>query len=493
MPENGSDPDAPWRCPNDVEDETPSPQEKSAAGKHKAAHRPTLIHALPPELLEIIFQHAVGDRPLGLVRDDHPVWTLLETCRLWHDVARDLHALWTRIDTAKISKSAFSFVALTDEKMDEICTLLKSYLVYSHDQPLHLQLELRSDPRWTHVLDILWEHRHRWATVDCAGGSLEGIAEVLAKGDASGLPALRRLRWDTLFSDAIPSPLRFVPAPKLRSLTLGGGVRPSRLSLPWSQITHYTGPGISCRNTLILSLMDRLEVCVLQGNGRRHGTEDLSVHVLPRLRALGLAWHHPQSCLPYIEAPAVRKVLVDAPEFTLPGALFSFLQRSGGASLATLSMYYDVSPVSTYNIIQACPNLRTLILRQSPEFAVDDSVVHLFTLLTSPRPALLTQLAVLKIAPAPVLSDEDEEEEIERAMHLAKYLAALRPRRLQAVHLYVGDVRGTRLLLGERYKELTADANITVHATAHLHSADDFEELVRAVFYPNYVGIADWH
>ncbi|KAL1669650.1 hypothetical protein GGF50DRAFT_43713 [Schizophyllum commune] len=486
MPENATENEESWRCAPDTLDalaDECEPTPKSNGDNEQENTLSSCIQLLPPELLRLIFSQYIGDRCLGLVHTD-PIWTLLKVCRIWRDVAHGLPTLWNKIDTYTPARATFASrnPCRSIDRVLEARLTLDAYLARSHDQPLDLCISLHPWDGWEYILKRLWAERHRWESVTFSGVGLKMLQDVMAESDDSGFPLLRQFNWLVSSSNDITTRLPFLPAPNLHRLTLAGEVRPSRLALPWSQITHYAGPGISCRNTLILSLMPNLEVCALQGNGMRHGTEDLAVHELPRLRVLGLAWHHPHTCLPFIVAPALEKAIVTAPEFTLPGSLFSFIQRSGGANVTTLSVYYDMSPVSTYNIIQACPSLRTLVLRQSPEFAllatlVEDSVMHLFSLLADARPALLTGLEVLKIAPAPVLSDEDEEEEIARAMHLAGHLASLKPRHLQNVELYVGDVKGTRYYLDEVYKDLAARADVTVHATAELRFSDDFEEL----------------
>ncbi|KAL1755687.1 hypothetical protein FB107DRAFT_290632 [Schizophyllum commune] len=486
MPKHTSTTDDPWRCAPDALDvladeceSTPSQDDTEVQERASTSS----IQSLPPELLGLVFTQFIGDVHLRLVHTD-PIWTIVKVCRMWRDVAHDLPTLWTRIDTYTPARATFASknISKSIDRVLEARLTLETYLARSHDHPLELRISLHPWDGWEHILKLLWAERHRWEDITFSGVGLKMLQDIMADGDDSGFLLLRQFNWLVSSSNDITRRLPFLPAPNLHRLTLAGEVRPSRLALPWSQITHYAGPGISCRNTLILSLMPNLEVCALQGNGMRHGTEDLAVHQLPRLRVLGLAWHHPHTCLPFIDAPALEKAIVMAPEFTLPGSLFSFIQRSGGANVTTLSVYYDMSPVSTYNIIQACPRLRTLVLRQSPEFAllatlVEDSVMHLFSLLADARPPLLTELEVLKIAPAPVLSDEDEEEEVARAMRLAGHLASLEPRRLQNVGLYVGDVKGTRYYLDEVYKEPAARANVTVHATAELRFSDDFEEL----------------
>ncbi|KAL1695417.1 hypothetical protein GGG16DRAFT_45054 [Schizophyllum commune] len=439
------------------------------------------IRSVPNEILGLVFEHYVGNRRLSLAYKD-PIWLLTCVCRVWRKVALSTPSLWTRINTSRISKyvpvNTRYFPGSVD--MSKVCDVLRSYLAYSRSLPLDIVLYLWPSFRWKPAVQILWEHRQRWQTLRIHGTRAQVLDQVRQEMPSVGLPLLRSYQHSFhKTTKDIPGLLCLQPAPKLRILRLRGSLQTIDQSLPWSQITCYTGPAVTPDGHRILTLMGNLEFCVvrfIEFDCRIWGNStSLSC---PRLRVLSFHedWK-PHTCAAYISVPKLRKLCV-AGDYQHPSYYYKICARHGSA-LSTLSIGYGWDDAVLYEIIKHCPTLHTLVLRKMPGRTPPGTIWRPIFAQLKDTPALLSHLVVLKVVLYFFRTTDAINAQVADVMQMVKTLMSLDPHCLQAVHLYDGHVEPTRRMLDQEFATVIDTVNVTVHGRGEYQHIDDFGELVR--------------
>ncbi|KAL1680423.1 hypothetical protein EV122DRAFT_207944 [Schizophyllum commune] len=433
------------------------------------------IRSIPNEILGLVFELYVDNRRLSLAYKD-PIWLLTRVCRVWRKVALSSPWLWTRIDTRRLPKYVPPKVKsrLGSVDMREVCDVLQSYLAHSRSLPLEINLYLWPSSRWKPVVQMLWEHRQRWQTLHCRGGRTQELEQVRQEMSSDGLPVLRSYQYAS-DGDAkdIAGLLCLLPAPKLRNLRLWGRCQTIDQSLPWSQITCYSGPAVTHAGHKILPLMTNLQSCVVHFIDFDYTTWGNSTCLFcPRLRVLSFYSHYePHTCAAYISAPMLRKL-----SNTL---YFIDISARHGSALSTLSIGYGCDDAVLYEIIKHCPTLRTLVLRQSPARIPAGTIWRPIFAQLKDTPALFSHLIVLKVVPVFNRSTQEINAQVADAMQLVKTLLALDTRCLQAVHFHGVNVESTRRMLDQEFATVIDNVKVTVHGRGEYQHADDFGELVR--------------
>ncbi len=198
-----------------------------------------------------------------------------QVCRDWRNIALSMSQLWSTI--------TLDF----DQHLNELrCQyLLQTYLVRSANHDIILSLRSTRDISKSSIIPALLLSAPQWTNISMIIPSKSRHAFSAARGC---LHRLNRLSVELTNEDyhvesTEPSFDAFQYAPLLRSLSLKG-IRRSigRMSLPWSQLTEYTGDNTTTRYIGILARASDMERASLQCF--EDGTHQTSSH--QRLRIL---------------------------------------------------------------------------------------------------------------------------------------------------------------------------------------------------------------
>ncbi len=198
-----------------------------------------------------------------------------QVCRDWRNIALSMSQLWSTI--------TLDF----DQHLNELrCQyLLQTYLVRSANHDIILSLRSTRDISKSPIIPALLLSAPRWTSISMIIPYTSRHAFSAARGFLHRLNSLsvELTGEDHYFQSTQPSFDAFEYAPLLRSLSLKG-IRRSlgRTSLPWSQLTEYTGDNTTTSYIDILKYASDMERASLQCF--EDGTHQTSSH--QRLRIL---------------------------------------------------------------------------------------------------------------------------------------------------------------------------------------------------------------
>jgi hypothetical protein len=185
-----------------------------------ALHQPPPILTIPNEITMKIFTHCLPDSISPPNIDVAPL-LLGRVCRNWRIIAHDTPELWKSLE-----------IVGSRTPVDSI----EKWLSRAKNLPLSLKLNsVHSVVDGSRFIDVLGRRAQTWGNVEL-GLSFRGFSMFES---ALQLPMLQRLSLDTHAN--APSEIGAVftswNAPALRHLTLGYGINPVDMKLPWVQLT----------------------------------------------------------------------------------------------------------------------------------------------------------------------------------------------------------------------------------------------------------------
>ncbi|KAJ7474775.1 hypothetical protein FB451DRAFT_276007 [Mycena latifolia] len=202
------------------------------------------ILTLPPEITSEIFLWC-SEPNLGTMDPDLPPLLLLQVCKAWKAVAVSTPALWDTIRDTEFSNP---------ENMENAIT---SWFGRAGARPISLDLTYFLKRESAHMHSVIRRHASRLQSLElCIAGDFSYLADIRP------FPLLRHLTLSSiggmLDSSGTPIPV-FGGAPLLRHLTVEN-LAPSRLMIPWSQLTNFTATLVALEECLgVLRLATVLE------------------------------------------------------------------------------------------------------------------------------------------------------------------------------------------------------------------------------------------
>ncbi|KAJ7452890.1 hypothetical protein FB451DRAFT_676321, partial [Mycena latifolia] len=275
------------------------------------------ILTLPPEITAEIFLHCVqaSGSNLSPVSASHAPMLLLRICRAWRLIALSTPALWTDLNLHS------GWVDL--RRWQELEGRISEWTSRACDAPLSLAFR---DPEGEippeRMSALLRQYAARLGSL-----TLETLLTTLAAlSDIGPLPLLQRLTLKHYLEDEAPSVRVFRDAPQLREVVLEGGSMPTRLVLPWHQLTTFAAKGASVADGLfVLRSAPRLTTCtflnMLEGIGDEH---ERVTHA--SLMDLSLS-NGAGAIIQYLDLPALRDLSLKRLAGAPLSALLEFFSR----------------------------------------------------------------------------------------------------------------------------------------------------------------------
>ncbi|KAF7361063.1 F-box domain-containing protein [Mycena sanguinolenta] len=224
---------------------------KSVQARLDAYRYPILT--MPNEMVSHIFVYTLPPYPLC-----SPLWghfspnALGQVCRKWRDIALSTPMLWRAPSFVLSSLWSPRGLCLALERG---LKLFEAWLTRSGSCPLSIQLkDARSSAALTHVslnrfAEIIIRHLHHVEHIDLSASDKVDLSQLASVSAVSLMPLLRVLKlgsWST--EDSFPV-ARFLNAPLLRSVHIIRLSSPSKLQLPWHQLTSLILEGVSARTS----------------------------------------------------------------------------------------------------------------------------------------------------------------------------------------------------------------------------------------------------
>ncbi|KAJ7623763.1 hypothetical protein FB45DRAFT_926681 [Roridomyces roridus] len=328
-------------------------EKKRAQARLDAYIYPT--HTLPPEIVSEIFTHVLPPYPLRPPATGFGSPTLLShVCRSWREIALSTPRLWRAIAIhlcglvpARVH-IAIDACGLVHSHIDSPAKahMLETWLARSQCCPLSISISASpyaSPSALDSVLSTLLAHYRRWEYFRLVGffHHVQYMSELLR----SDVTLLRELQID--FSGATEAEKTVTPfpnTPRLHALVLLSTSVPRYITLPWSQLTHFTAKFSDQKNcSALLQKMPGLIYCKVELCG--YNPSENPPIVLARLETLILQnASEPRNKLTGLLAsltlPSLRRLHV--PEaFLLPDPVDTFSQfvsRSGCGSLEQVNI-----------------------------------------------------------------------------------------------------------------------------------------------------------
>ncbi|KAJ7623762.1 hypothetical protein FB45DRAFT_926680 [Roridomyces roridus] len=283
------------------------------------------IHTLPPEIMSEIFTHVLPPYPLRPRANGFDSPTLLShVCRSWREIALSTPRLWRAIAihlSGLLSCPAKVHMLETWLQRSQCCPLSISIRAGSHTKISLLD----------RVLPTLFAQCHRWEYLRLVGPFDLEIYFAFFK------------HHDTKVDQPVAV---FRNVPRLRAIVLLSDYVPPYITLPWSQLTHFTAKFLNQKScSALLQKMPRLIYCKIQLTG--YNPAENPPIVLARLETLIL---QNASCSPShnkltgllasLTLPSLRRLHVPQ-TFLLPDPVETFSQfvsRSGCGDLQQVSI-----------------------------------------------------------------------------------------------------------------------------------------------------------
>ncbi|KAJ7168029.1 hypothetical protein C8R46DRAFT_1350892 [Mycena filopes] len=348
----------------------------------------TIAERVPTEILCKIFRAAL---PYYRLVDFEEIaftapWRLSRVCQHWRESALGDPSLWSTMMIDCSWRSA--------DKTAQLYPLaaLQTQILRSGDLPLEITLKTGFDdaeasPHFLALLETLVQQSHRWGKLDLEWG-ISSPAALLVLGQIEGrLPQLHHLRLNWAL---LPTTI-FQVAPRLRKV-LSFHYTTNPLSVPWPQITHFSGRSDAGPCLEVCTEAPLLVECAFgipyEGNAPPSGTPAV---VLPQLRRLAVAG---RGILPFLTAPNLEYLFLDSLTDADP-----FLLRSQ-CSLKGL----DISACPSPDLIQLIPHIPTLLHFQA-DFIKASEAAHptgeLFRVLVDACPQLVSIHVTFTKVPCP--------------------------------------------------------------------------------------------
>ncbi|KAJ6560399.1 hypothetical protein B0H19DRAFT_1376163 [Mycena capillaripes] len=216
---------------------------------------PYPVLTLPPEITSEIFVHCLPpEKSWSSVRDKGVAPQLLtRVCREWRQIAISTPALWAN----------FHVNLDTEDYLPRLAEIAKLWLTRTGKCPLSIKI----DGQFTRMLETLQCHSREIRTLELHMNVAELERVRLRYDSPLDFAQLRRLSIlaiESLDSEgSSPSPIEiFNNVPLLRDLLLTAEVPLSFVSLPWQQLTKFTGElYIPAQCLKALRLMPNLTEC----------------------------------------------------------------------------------------------------------------------------------------------------------------------------------------------------------------------------------------
>ncbi|KAF7335363.1 F-box domain-containing protein [Mycena sanguinolenta] len=265
------------------------------------------ILTLPVEIISEIFIHClpVGNAKVTLA---HAPFVLLKICRRWREIALTTPRLWATLDANVVSLRNGLCPGSSPSSAGWI-NLATGWLSRARHNPL--SVTLRHPPEEDVECDIF---QPDFAFIKC----ISHQARISRNFTAGQFPLLKRL----VIGPAVPgkdlevnSLAFFADAPKLRELVLSGPlfIPVSDVSLPWKQLTAFSGHNFALNDFLIFSVWLRTWNAATFLSGSMGidwpGNDVLNFVTLPALHTLnvsqiaGLAQHEMEDFFSRSSAP----------------------------------------------------------------------------------------------------------------------------------------------------------------------------------------------
>ncbi|KAK7013088.1 F-box domain-containing protein [Favolaschia claudopus] len=239
--------------PNDFIQSSANCDQRDSQGCRRPSGAPAHpIHALPPELISLIFVHCLPTGAAG-PRKLHPSTApllLTRICSAWRTLALRTPELWACVAFEVFHTTPSSPNSGFQSKPFELkLPKLVWWLARGADHPLTLHLHCRQHSAG--LVPLLVAHTQRWADVDLFlhPTTLAGFDMHTVEMTDFELPLLRRLSlgcsprsWPIGAGTdaALPRVTAFANAPHLTHVSLLK-LPPSAVKLPWTQLTHFYG------------------------------------------------------------------------------------------------------------------------------------------------------------------------------------------------------------------------------------------------------------
>ncbi|KAJ7474798.1 hypothetical protein FB451DRAFT_1464872 [Mycena latifolia] len=294
-----------------------------------------------------------------------PPLLLLQVCKAWRAVAVSTPALWDTIGETEFSNA---------ENMENAIT---SWFGHAGSRPLSLDITYIGERDSTHLHSLICRHASRLQSLAlCIEDDFSDLADIRP------FPLLRHL---TLISfgrmgepNGIPIPA-FGDAPLLRHLKIHN-LPPSRLMIPWSQLTNFTATLVALEECLgVLRLATALEefhrsCCPRAEQGSVIGPSLMCHSDLTSLTVDALDYYVDYDILQSLTLPRLEKLQVGGRfgEWTdlLNTVVLPFLHRIS-STLRTFTV--GLSPVVPTEWFHITTHLTTLELVR-PQYATE--VIH---------------------------------------------------------------------------------------------------------------------
>ncbi|KAJ7606250.1 hypothetical protein FB45DRAFT_848046 [Roridomyces roridus] len=284
------------------------------------------VRRLPPELVCEIFSRV--PRKTRTLLDEtiipEPPWRLGHICRSWRQIALTYPSLWNSFTLIQAPYLSHYFPR----------AMIETQLIHAGHAPLHINFDWREeDTQSSFPWDLFLPLCHRWASLRIQLPDIQS-AEVFLKSlqvTKGNLPQLEKIEF--LIDCDEPWPLQwdlFTTAPRLRDVlitNLGFERYSPQFSIPWAQITRYSGVFSAVQQFDILCSATNLVECSISFDAFHSNLGDVVVE-LPLLRKLRV---EVSGILAHIVAPALENLLVcDAgvEDSTAADAVANFIRRS---------------------------------------------------------------------------------------------------------------------------------------------------------------------
>ncbi|KAJ7044735.1 hypothetical protein C8F04DRAFT_990434, partial [Mycena alexandri] len=281
------------------------------------------VLTLPPEITSEIFLVCLPDeREYDVVNPREAPLLLTHVCSAWRQIAISLPRLWTTFDV----------VCATD--VPDLFNIAKTWLERSQNFQISIKIHgaLTSVQDLHSLLKTLRQHSSRMRSLDLNVDLRDFYAVDFRTLDLVLLQTLSIRLFDMDVDDDLVAEFGHVP---LLREALVGVIPPSLITLPWQQLTKFTGEVYTAAQCLeALTLMPNLLECAFSVSEDDEDDDDLEVHSHPSIQHFALFESESPdqpTCsarlLEFITFPALQTLEVRVEDFD-EEELDSFLERS---------------------------------------------------------------------------------------------------------------------------------------------------------------------
>ena len=376
--------------------------------KRKVLHKFTVEHSaflapirrLPPEILTYTFALCLPKYKKLCFDSDQAPTLIGQVCAGWRQIALSTQYLW--------SSMTVTCPASPNE------SLVKTWLSRATSSPLSIRLnaenhDLPAVKRMRPAIAQLVQYCDRWKHLE-----IRLPPTIIPRLDLirHRLPWLESLRIQT-WNHFPPQRLDlFDYAPRLHNLRLDLGISPSRVTVPWNQLTQLDVyfPNVTvCLETL--QQAPNLVKCIMHCSRwiNEHVStlsHDMPVLRFPHLTSLYISGERPREVFNHFELPTLRDLHVEYELGTLGGSwlsqqpFISLLSRSSHTlrKLTVHGLFQLNSGSDLAHCLQVTPSLNHLNLQGSGCWFTPELLISLTRgLSTNADACLVPQLEVLEI------------------------------------------------------------------------------------------------